>query len=488
VPPASSGPCAGGVQADPGLAASSVSGDIYASVDGAGGSIFLYRKPAHTTQFIGPVVAMACDHPDSVAFDRCFIAMGPWPAGTTHSTPEAIYACASAPISLPCRDHAIYASHSLDADSPGFGPGMSWGSTPGSPGYAQEVDAHDTQRDDICQSPPASTYRVYGDGAYPLVLPQNGRIVMGYLDLGDHGTGEWEGPCVTYTNTGGDVPVGGHRWQARQQINQYSENGLTLDIVSPARNGPGNCPSLDYDPTNPNVVYFVRIGRASHADLTDDIFIARSTTGGAPDPQVPGSLGFPTSQTFRITDAMLGETVPHTEHHLSVAVTHLGGIAILFYTFNPVVDVAANTRVRCALWANFADIAAAQPATTMDLAANAFADWGIDAGHFDYAMVKRAGCKLYAAYPTSERYWAYPPQSSVNTWDMWVSVIDPQPCGCCAVADANGDGRVNIGDASAFYGALATNAPLADANHDHAVNVADVPPFVAAYSQASGPP
>lgn len=157
----------------------------------------------------------------------------------------------------------------------------------------------------------------------------------------------------------------------------------------------------------------------------------------------------------------------------SIVIDSAGGINLLI-TRTSATSEDPNVVVRHARWSSFESLKNQDSPSLQNLSQLFFA-WP-HVGNNDYQMMWLAGCKLYAAYTSSES----------GTWDIYVSVIALDDA--CADADTDGGGDVTIADVNVFYAAFAEGEPIADRNRDRTVDAMEWLRFFGAYSRAASPP
>jgi hypothetical protein len=463
--PSPSPSCGGSQSFDPMVAASAQTGDLYIGCI-LGGKPSIMRKPFGQS-FSGSIHAYPCEYPDVGGWDKCFMAMGPWPQGTSHTLPETLYIGTFAGVIPPSHNRRIFSGHSEDASPPG----MSWSS---SGDDLRPVNAHGV-------NPGSDTA---GAAPYPVVVPSGataGRVIVSFYD--DRHP-DWVptsnfAVAVTYSDMGGDPLVSGlRRWNQAYRFTSFGSAPVTPIYLSQGTLNNSvtahGFPSVSIDPDSPGTVYIAFIGSVSSDGRTRDVYIARGTTDLV-NPAHP--LSFSPTDTVRVTDTMLrpgGVSEGTTNEFMpSICIDNEGGINLLYCREQADVDGPNTIAVRYARWANWTSLAASQAAYVSSFTPN-FP--GFASGGNDYQMICLAGCKLYAAYASNEN----------GKWDVYVRVIDITDS--CAGADIDGDGAVSTSDVSTFNVAFSAGDPLADRNRDGEVQTADAVQFLAAYSQAITPP
>jgi hypothetical protein len=152
----------GSFRVDPMVAASTTSGDIYLGCLWRSKPTVM-RKP-YGGAFSDSIVVYPCSMENIAGWDKCFMAMGPKPQGTSEWLyVGAMVASASGPSGLL---YGQYSGHSEDTGTPG----MTWSSS-----QPRQMDAHGAD--------PASLTK--GVGYFPLVVPSGatkGRVIVAFND------------------------------------------------------------------------------------------------------------------------------------------------------------------------------------------------------------------------------------------------------------------------------------------------------------------
>ncbi|MFM9995365.1 MAG: hypothetical protein ACKVU4_06135 [Phycisphaerales bacterium] len=306
-----------------------------------------------------------------------------------------------------------------------------------------------------------------GLGAAPVVLA-SGRLVVVWRDGFSPYAGDY---LAAYSD-----PDEGDTWSS-QPSNLFPDppvrKALPTDVAGKFRLP--SLPSVAVDPVN-NDVYVVVSARKSVESANLDVWVTRSTDGGA---------------TFTAP-----ERLPLDQYDLEfapdqimpwIAIDRADGVAamnILFYDtrHHYVVDSATvgyldayHARIKGWGAGNWQVVNTRLTPTTFDTSVQYEAFLldpvnNVDFDQFigDYQMIDAAGCHIYPNYMSlqtaTRHYFMHHITSSCD-------------------ADMDGNSAVNAADASLFQGVLfPTGDPLADLNRSGAVTAADISAFMSAYA------
>ncbi len=495
-------PCPVTNSADPAVARSRVTGDLFlgALFDGVQGrALSIARKPLGASDLEGspPIVRQVA--PCLAGIDRPSMAAGPRPPGESPTAPDRLYFTYHLPGPQP-QPRPMYSARSVAASPIG----STWACQPTIPpsnnGYPSFIASGDS----------AENFVRSGVGNPGVVIHSGARagrlIVASCLSTTTdplHHISTQAPPEITWTDEGGGpvIPSPFHNpWAAARALNGY---GVANSVLAGVRDIVGNvpvpadvafqfqsAPSIATDPNSPSDVYVAFIARST-ADTPDQVdpIIAWTNTGNDPleppqfnGPVFQGQTSPPntTRRTYRILDSWLvipGDP-PLSTHQAeqfqpAVVIDDLGGINLLFcQTFECVTCQPAppsTVSVRYARWPSRAALDAGEPPILIVLSLPS-EPWGATSGH-DYQGITSAGCLVYAAWASNH----------TGEWHVYVSQIRLCP------ADADGSGLVNAADPAAFNAAYLAQQAQADVNRDGVINPQDYSDFMAAYACGACP-
>lgn len=482
------GPCVGTRQADPAVAASPQTGDLYLGAISLGGleelderegadgqgsaTLALARKPLGAADLEplvsgAPLVRYALPCLGGIP-DRPALVVGPWPPGPRlpADSQEAAYVLFASSYLCTARSR------------PAPTAGTSWECDPAhtSDGYLTIVASG--------RGPGGEPTLRQGWGNSGVVLStglHRGRLVM--VSSGNQGR-PWTAlpPEVTWSDTGGgpsnqNPPA----WAAAMLLDRFGPLGSPIagivDSVTDQTPVPPDIrlqfksdPSIAADPTRPGRVCIAFLGRAI-GDTPDqiDLFLSSCDFDAAPVASDSGSAA-PVWRTHRIADSWLlspGESpgAGQAEQFMpNLRIDSLGGINLLFCQALEVPAAGAGTlySVRYARWPSLAALEAGC-APFLSILSSEQRPWPSTAGN-DYMGLTTSGRDVYAAWAGSQS----------GAWRVYVSRIR-----LFCPADLNTDGSVDGRDAALFAAAYMAGAPSADLDGDGAITARDVGAFTA---------
>jgi hypothetical protein len=499
------GPCGGIRQADPAVAASPLTGDLYLGATCLGGpddlespdggereggntggqgvaTLALARKPfgAPDLEPLAPGIprvryALPCL---GGIPDRPALAIGPWPGGPIPpaNSPEAAY--------------VLFASGYLCTarSLPSPIAGTAWECDPAHPsgGYPSLVASG--------RGPAGEPALRQGWGNSGVVLasgPHRGRLIM--ASSGNQGR-PWTAlpPEVTWSDTGGGpITQSPPAWAAATPLDRFGPAGSPIaGIVDPATDQTPvppdirlqfkSDPGIAADPTHPGRVYIAFLGRAI-AETPDqiDLFLSVCDFDAAPAASDTGTAA-PIWRTHKIADSWLlapGENpgAAQPEQFMpTLRIDALGGINLLFCQAPDIPASRTPTlySVRYARWPSLAALEAGC-APFLSVLSSGQQPWPSTAGN-DYMGLTASGRDVYAAWAGSQS----------GDWQVYVSRIR-----LFCPADLNADGVTDSRDAALFAAAYMAGDPSADLDGDGAITARDVAAFTApcAAGLCSGP-
>lgn len=319
-----------------------------------------------------------------------------------------------------------------------------------------------------------------GTGPAPVVLSlsstQPGRLVTVYEVPGNGTSSNFVRVETSYNQTPHNNLSA--NWESPELLNV--ERGTSnLDIFPidsvTAFAGPlavGQHPSICLDPNNPNRVYVTFIGSSTEyaptGDQNTDIYIARSTDGGATFPLLQRL----TDEMLRDIDAPGASQFEHGSDQFFPAITvdGYGGINIVYMRMphaspndtNPPVDVSYIRLTEFPL----ATTARLTPLRLTPLY-NMFPQTAPRVG--DYLSITSHKCVVYMMYPKVE-------DDPVNLCNAYITRVS------VCVADSDNDGAVTISDVGAFAQGFANMTQATDLNTDGQHTGTDVECFLNAYT------
>jgi hypothetical protein len=312
-------------------------------------------------------------------------------------------------------------------------------------------------------------------GVHPAILlrdPLAGRIVV----------------VLDYPNALGNPPIAeysddrGETWQ-RGVIGVPGGTGAPeLTTLNTYRSGSDDLPIVDShavakaqgvwgadlaaDPGHDNTIYAVRAAAAKTEPTNMDIFLFRSTDGGA---------SFPFADRLRLVDA----TSKSDQFMPGIYVDPFGGINLLYYQ-SDVPDTNPVARLD-AWYARITNYNAQNPGamqvfryrltpTTFTLPAAGAPPNYFFAG--DYQFIDGSGCYVYMLYMSTHQ----------GFYQLYCNRIYlPECAAAAATADFDRDSSVTASDLAAYVAAFARGLPSADADQNGVVTLSDVLAFESGY-------